>query len=160
METILKVAILTAGLSLAGGLAPTRYKVPLNQREYPQVSPKQALHSVVKALRKKDFSYLLAHLADPQYVDARVKEYMTGFEGPEEAKRFVAFLKFVKDVQRHFERDPDLLRELEVLADKGEWKIDEKIAFVRRSKSSQTRATFMQIGGRWFLKNDRRPVKK
>ncbi|HEV3448581.1 MAG TPA: hypothetical protein VG099_28345, partial [Gemmataceae bacterium] len=57
---------------------PRRYGVLLNQQNYPQEDPKQALASVVKAIDRQRIDYLLAHLADPDFVDERVKEVYGG----------------------------------------------------------------------------------
>src|SRR5437868_6335757 len=55
-----------------------RYGVILNQQSYPQADYKQALASVMKAIDRQRIDYLLAHLADPDFVDERVKEVYGG----------------------------------------------------------------------------------
>src|SRR5262245_46485089 len=39
---------------------------------YPQSSPKAALESTVKAIERERFDYILAHLLDASFVEARV----------------------------------------------------------------------------------------
>src|SRR5262245_55933096 len=50
-----------------------RYGVTRDAKSYPQASAKEALASVLKAIRDRKFDYLVAHLADPAFVDDRVK---------------------------------------------------------------------------------------
>jgi hypothetical protein len=40
---------------------------------YPQQTPQEALQSIIKALDTKKIDYLLAHLADPRFVDDRIE---------------------------------------------------------------------------------------
>src|SRR5438874_1381611 len=61
--------------------AAPRYGIDLDAKKYPQSNPKEALGSVLKAVGEKEFAYMLAHLADPDFVDSRVKEYMKQISG-------------------------------------------------------------------------------
>ncbi len=49
-----------------------RYGVAGNLEFYPQSSAKDALASAAKLLEKKRYSYILAHIVDPAFVDDRV----------------------------------------------------------------------------------------
>ncbi len=77
---------LAIGLTVLAGLAAqpagkgkgkttTRYGVELDLEGYPQNTPKDALGSVLKVLAEKRYDYLLAQLADPAFVKARLKVY-------------------------------------------------------------------------------------
>ena len=46
-----------------------RYKVEANYESYPQATPKEALSSVMRAIDRKRFDYVAAHLLDPAIVD-------------------------------------------------------------------------------------------
>src|SRR5262245_48322911 len=71
MRVVLALVVLTA---LTAAQPAARYGVEADLKTYPQGMPKEALASVLKAIDAKRIDYLLAHLADPQFVDQRVKE--------------------------------------------------------------------------------------
>jgi len=52
--------------------APPRYGVVAAQEAYPQRTPREALTSAVRAVERGKVDYLVAHLIDPKFVDARV----------------------------------------------------------------------------------------
>src|SRR5437667_9610302 len=56
------------------GKVPQRYGLDLDAKRFPQSNPKEALGSVLKAIGDKRIDYLLAHLADPAFVDKRVSQ--------------------------------------------------------------------------------------
>jgi hypothetical protein len=131
-----------------------RYGVPLRLRTYPQKTPQEALQSVIKAFEMVELSYLLAHLADPRYVDQRVREQklLVPKGAPEEARDIVAFERVVREVSEHLRADPALVRELQQLGREGEWEAgDDKAA--ARLKGGTRRAFFRKIKDRWFLEN-------
>ena len=51
---------------------PPRFGVAFKGKVYSQATPKEALQSVIEVAEKGEFSYLVAHLLDPAFVDARV----------------------------------------------------------------------------------------
>src|SRR5262245_17885580 len=51
-----------------------RYGIEVDKDAFAQATPKDALRSVLKAADAGRFDYLLAHLADPAYVEKQVKE--------------------------------------------------------------------------------------
>lgn len=53
---------------------PPRFGVPYRPKTFPQADPKLALRSVIEAADKAEFPYLVAHLMDPAFVDARLAE--------------------------------------------------------------------------------------
>jgi hypothetical protein len=59
---------------------PPRFGLPYRVRTYPQATPKQALESVLAAADRGDVNYLVAHLLDPAFVDARVADRSQQFE--------------------------------------------------------------------------------
>src|SRR3954454_11870900 len=68
---------LTAGSATAaeGG---SRYGVAPDPAAYPQKTPQEALASVAKAAEEKRFDYLVAQLADPAFIDDRVRRVFGG----------------------------------------------------------------------------------
>jgi len=56
-----------------------RYGFVSDLRSYPQTTPKEALQSIVKAVIDEQVDYMMAHLADPEYVDGKVQQYVKIF---------------------------------------------------------------------------------
>src|SRR5437879_831254 len=95
MRTLLAAALVLGAAGLAHTQPPPkkeaegpvyRYGVPYRPRLYPQATPKQALESVIAAADKGDFLYLVAHLLEPEFIDARMADRTRQFEGPVEAE--------------------------------------------------------------------------
>jgi len=59
---------------------PPRFGVGYRPKEYPQATPKEALSSVIAATENGEFGYLVAHLLDPAFVDARLGDRAKQFE--------------------------------------------------------------------------------
>jgi len=74
---------------------PPRFGLPYRPKAYPQATPKQALDSVVEAADRGEVGYLVAHLLDPAFVDARVADRGRQYEPAVEAE-----LAKVRDFQR------------------------------------------------------------
>ena len=53
---------------------PPRFGVVFKGKVYSQATPKDALQSAIDAAEKVEFHYLVAHLLDPAFVDARIAE--------------------------------------------------------------------------------------
>lgn len=58
----------------APGDVPPRFGAPARLKTYPQATAKDALRSAIEAAERNEFTYLLAHLMDPQFVDTRLVE--------------------------------------------------------------------------------------
>jgi hypothetical protein len=72
-----------------------RYGVNARAKAYPQDTPKAALKSTLLALEKADYSYIVAQLLDPKFVDEAVLERAKQFEAGAEAE-----LAQLRDFQR------------------------------------------------------------
>jgi hypothetical protein len=66
-------------------VTPPRFGVPFKGKVYLQTTPKESLNSVIEAAEKGDFGYLVAHLMDPSFVDARINDRAKQFEPAVEA---------------------------------------------------------------------------
>src|SRR5262245_6187996 len=95
-----------------------RYGVEPDLKAYPQATPKQALASVIKAVEDKRIDYLVAQLADPEWVDAHVKDLHGG-----------KFEPMVKETTAKM--DELALKQLQRFAKDGVWDIDEKQTVVK-----------------------------
>src|SRR5262245_42923796 len=95
-----------------GSKLASRYGVEYLAERYPQKTPQEALQSVVRAIENKKIEYLVAHLADPDYVDRTINEYKAAAKGGDEAKAILAFERLVKETEQYYIEDPSVLREL------------------------------------------------
>jgi hypothetical protein len=160
IAALLIVPALAAG---GGELELDRYKVVPNPTKYPQSSPQKALQSAVTAVTAGDFDYLMAYLADPQFVDSRVAELKRDFTGADAAVNILAFDRLSKQVARYFRDDPALAGELRRLAKEAKaenWTITPEGAVVVLPGPPEVRAYFTNIKGRWHLEDRREPRKK
>jgi hypothetical protein len=149
--------VLIAGLAVVADQAPQspkRYGVDLNVRKYPQATPKEALGAVLKALGEKEYDYLLAHLADPAFVDKRVEQLAGGFgaEIPANQKQTAAFALLAKETAENFLLDPSKLKDLQKFLADGEWEEGTELA-TARLRTIPSRKVFMKMvaPNRWVL---------
>lgn len=140
----LAVLIVLSGAVLASAseVAPApRYDVAPDLKGYPQGSPKEALAAVVKAVEGKRIDYLLAQLADPEWVDERVKSSGGKFS--------VA----VEEAKRHLLDDPAPLKQLKLFEKEGAWTEEGDAASVGHKDVAARRVFFRKVGGRWYFQN-------
>ncbi|HEV3116420.1 MAG TPA: hypothetical protein VGY58_05165 [Gemmataceae bacterium] len=121
---------------------PRRYGVLLNQQTYPQEDPKQALASVVKAIDRQRVDYLLAHLADPDFVDERVKEVYGG-----------NFDELVKETTTKLKDNPTEAKLLERFLKEGEWDAKENTATASLKDVKDRQVFVKKVGKSWYLEN-------
>lgn len=136
---------LFVALAAAGAAEPeSRYNIAADRKGYPQATPKEALASVVKAARAKAFGYLLAHLADPSWVDDRVKRVYGG-----------RFDQLVADCQGRL--DPVTVKQLEGFLEKGVWSLSKGQARVTLEDVKDRVVFLKQINGLWYLEHRQQP---
>ena len=121
-----------------------RYDVELDLKMYPQDAPKAALASVLKAAEADKFDYLAAQLADPSFIDDRVKGLFGG-----------SFEEQVKDTRARL--DMPALKELHRFLNDGEWTTGDAHAAVRLNDGNDRAVAFRKIDGRWFLEHSSKP---
>jgi hypothetical protein len=131
-----------------------RYGFDVNLSFYPQKTPKETLLSIGKAIENNRMDYLLAHLADPKFVDETVADYKNTIrQGEEKAKVFLAFDRLVNETTQYFLEDPTLVKELRRFALEAEWEGNESQT-VGTLKEVQGRKVFLRkYEDRWFLEN-------
>src|SRR5438445_6488726 len=84
-----------------------RYGFDVNLNLYPQKTPQEALLSIAKAVDNKRVDYVLAHLADPRFVDDAVAANIKTIpQGSDQAKLFLAFDRLVSETTHYFLEDP------------------------------------------------------
>lgn len=140
------VGCLVAVVGLSGVLAQEskstkRFGVEVEQDLFAQDSPKHALESVLRAIERKRITYLMAQLADPRFVDERVKSYNGDFDA------------LVNETTKKLRDDPASVKELYRFLKEGEWEGGDDTASVKLKDVKDRRVFMRKIGDRWFLEN-------
>lgn len=143
----MRIAALLVALALPAvlfGQEAARFGVALDAANYPQATPQEAFASVLKAAQQNRITYLVAHLADPAFIDERVEKLYGG--------------KFAEQVADTAARlDPGTLKLLQRLAKEAEWNVADKEAILT-TKAIENRSVYMKkVGDRWFLQNKQSP---
>jgi hypothetical protein len=125
---------------------PRRYGVEANLRDFPQETPKETLASVLRAIERGRINYLLAHLADPAFVDQRVKEVYGG-----------DFEELVRETSRKLAGNPAAAKELTRFLKEGEWEGGDTTASAKLKDVKDRQVFFRKIGRRWYLENRQKP---
>ncbi|HZT81960.1 MAG TPA: hypothetical protein VFA26_17170 [Gemmataceae bacterium] len=144
-RALVVLAVVMAPALAPGREPPARYGVQPDLKTYPQATPKEALGSVLKAIDNKRPDYLLAQLADPEWVDRRVKGNGGRFED------------LVAETRAKLLDDPAAARQLRRFLTEGEWEAGETAASVKLKDVSDRRVYLRKAGGRWFMENRRQP---
>src|SRR5262249_33431656 len=124
-----------------------RYGIDANVRDLPQDTPKQALASVLLAMERGRINYLLAHLADPTFVDNRVKEIYGG-----------DFDELVRETTGKLADNPAARKELQRFLKEGDWEGDDNSASARLKDVKDRQVFLRKIGQRWYLENRQKPT--
>ena len=158
MRNVVVIAALLALVVSAGGQTgdkAKRYGIESDTKNYPQGTPKEALGSVLKALGEKEVRYLMAYLADPEFVDKRVAMYAQQVSPKlsEAEKKALGFEKLVEKTAENFQEDPTKIKELQRFLKDGEWEEGAGEA-VARLKNVLARKVFMKkVEDRWVLQD-------
>jgi hypothetical protein len=154
MRTILLTSVMAMLASQEGDdKLARRYGFDVNENRYSQKTPEEALKSVIQAIDGKKIDYLVAHLADPKFVDDRIKDYKKSQTGDDDARAFRAFGRLVQETTDHFLEDPLLVKELKLFAKEGEWKADDANASATVKTLPDRRVFLRKVQNRWFLEN-------
>jgi len=148
MRFVLAVLVLFAPVPACPAEAPAkRFGVEANSKSFPQTTPKETLASVLKSIDLKRPDYIIAHLADPQFVDQRVKE--------------TSYDELLAETTAKLVNDPGAAKQLRALLEKGLWTEEDATASASLKEGTDRTVSFRKIDGRWFLQQPyRKPSKK
>jgi hypothetical protein len=137
------LGLLVTWMVIGADIPGTRYGIPPDLRSYPQGTPKETLASVLKAVDLKRFDYLLAQLAEPDWVDARVEVLAGGFKDAvtEAAERL----------------DAPAVKQLKRFLDEGELETLDTSATMRLKSAKDRVVRLRKIDKRWYLLHTNRP---
>jgi len=134
--------LLISVVALAADPPAKRFGIDADLKAFPQATPDETLASILKAIEMKRADYILAQLADPTFVDRRIKE--------------TSYDELLAETTSKLIADPGAAKLLRSFADKGTWTKEETAASVTL-KDSDRIVSFRKIGGRWFVNQ---PYKK
>jgi len=123
---------------------PRRYGVPADLETYPQDKPQNTLKSVLLAIDRGRIDYLLAQLADPEWVDDRVRSVHDG-----------KFHDMVKETTDQLSHDPDAIKQLRRFLRDGDWKEGDDRASAQL-KGVKERVHFRKVRDRWYFENQQK----
>jgi hypothetical protein len=139
---LITLGFVAASAQDPGALPAKRYGVFVDLRRYPQATPKETLASVLAAIEQKRFDYLIAHLADPDFVDERVKQLKGDFD------------EVVREARTKYTDNPEAVKLLQRFLKEGEWEGGEgNTASVQLKDVKDRRMFFRKVDTRWFLEN-------
>jgi len=122
-----------------------RYGISAIRDVYPQSTPQETLASVVKAIDGRRMDYVLSQLADPDYVDQRVRDVHNG-----------RFSGMVDEATDKLAKDPGTVNRFRRYLKEGEWDVQDSTASVRL-KDRPDVVAFRKVGQWWYLDNRKRP---
>ena len=141
---ILLLIVLPASLSAQ---AEKRHGIAADAKTYPQATAKQALASVLQAVKNKRFDYLVAHLAEPDFIDDRINRV---YGGKVEEQ--------VADTRARL--DPATVKQLRKFLEDGKWTIDKTSALVQVEDVKDRVVRLVNKGGSWYLSHQFDPPAK
>jgi hypothetical protein len=121
----------------------TRYGIAPDLGTYPQATARQTLESLLKAVESKRVDYVVAQLADPAFVDDRVKRLYGG-----------RFEEQVEDTRARL--DPLTIKHLQRFLKHGSWQEGDARVSVRL-EGEQRCLYFRKDKGRWFMEHTGQP---
>src|ERR1051326_2915070 len=141
MQFLLPIVVVLAVGDSSSAEGDKRYGQAVDLKKYPQETAKAALGSFIKAVENKDIEYFAAQLADPKFVDQRVKDLGGHFDD------------VVKEATQKLVDDPATLKLLKRLAEDGEWKTSDDTATLKLKDAPDKALSFVKRGERWFVEN-------
>lgn len=148
MRRMVCIALVLAASGAAGqDKVPPRYNIEADVDRLPQKTPQDTLRSLLKTIESKRVDYALAHLADPAFVDQRVKDVGGRFE------------VMVQETTRKLDADPQAIRELRKFLTDGEWQDQGDAASAKCPDVRGKMVYFRKIGNRWYFENRTSPAK-
>ncbi|HKB42351.1 MAG TPA: hypothetical protein VKD72_38345 [Gemmataceae bacterium] len=141
---VVGAVLLAVSATPANGREPAaRYQVVADLKTYPQGTAREAFAAVLKAIENKRIDYLLAQLADPDWVDGRVKAYADGFE------------ELVKETTAKL--DPPAVKRLGRFLKDGEFETVDSTVVVRLKDVNDRVVRLRRADGRWYLQSLNKP---
>jgi hypothetical protein len=172
---------LVAGLALTAAAAaqdavPPRFDVLYNPDLYKQQTPQDTVKSILTAIDRDRYDYVVAHLLDPAFVDARLAATRAYFErvGADQVAATASgatlkgadlenrvrdvggrlnFLDLAGRVRKKLTDEPDNIKDLRRFARDGQFESAGDTATATLKDVKDRALYFKLINGRWFMEN-------
>lgn len=141
MRTLFSIVAVVALAGSGSSDSDKRYDQAIDLKKYPQATPKETLASFIKCVENKDIEYFVAQVAEPKWVDRRVKDLGGHFDD------------VIKEARQKLVDDPATLKQLARLARDGEWKTEDDQATVSLADAPEKPVHFVKKGDRWYVEN-------
>jgi hypothetical protein len=115
-----------------------RFGIPLDEASFPQNSPENLRKSLLNALNSDKIEYMLAHLADPSFIDKNVREVHEG-----------DFAKQVAETREKLKKG--LKSPLESLLKEGKLSASEKSASLKDSALNDFIISMKLENNKWYM---------
>lgn len=120
-----------------------RFGIALDEASFPQNSPENLRKSLLKALDLDKIEYLLAHLADPLFIDKNIKEVHEG-----------NFAKQVAETREKLKKG--LKSPLESLLKDGKLEVTAKSASLKDSTLKDFALSMKLENNKWYMENNKK----
>ena len=120
-----------------------RFGIALDEASFPQNSPENLRKSLLKALDLDKIEYLLAHLADPLFIDKNIKEVHEG-----------SFAKQVAETREKLKKG--LKSPLESLLKDGKLEVTAKSASLKDSTLKDFALSMKLENNKWYMENNKK----
>jgi hypothetical protein len=161
------LVLLLAFAAPADDAPAKRFGVAPDLKTFPQATPEECLGSILKAIEMKRADYILAQLADPEFVDRRIKETSYDELLGETKAKLVSDPGAAKLLRRFLVDDVWTVEDDTAIAGvaegrKASWWARWRAAAIAEARGGTDRlASFRKIDGRWYLKQSyKRPLPK
>jgi hypothetical protein len=131
------LVVLASAAALAADAPAKRFGVEADLKTFPQTTPKETLASILKAIELKRADYIVAHLADAEFVDRRVKE--------------TSYDELLAETMAKLVNDPSAAKQLRTFLEKGAWDEKNEPVSVTLPEGTDRVVSFRKGGGCWFL---------
>lgn len=150
MKNVVVVLFMLVNCAYNPGLLPAqavkesgRFGVALDDASFPQNSPENLRKSLLKALDSDKIEYLLAHLADPSFIDKNVREVHEGNFAKQVAETREKLIKGLKSP-------------LESLLKNGKLNFSEKSASLKDPALKDFTITMKLENNKWYMENNKK----
>jgi len=120
-----------------------RFGIVLDEATFPQNSPENLRKSLLKALNSDKIEYMLAHLADPSFIDKNVREVHEG-----------DFAKQVAETREKLKKG--LKSPLESLLKEGKLNASEKSASLKDPNLKDFIISMKLENNKWYMENNKK----
>jgi len=172
---VVAIAIVSIGTAAAQDVPP-RFDVLHNPDLYKQDTPQETLNAVLGAIARDRFDYVVAHLLDPAFVEARLatnRAYFervaaeqigstgggAGLKGVDLELRIrdvatrLAFRDLGRRIREKLTDEPDNLRDMKRFARDGQFQVAGESATATVKDVKDRAIYFKKVNDRWFLEN-------